>query len=301
MTEPDVITGARPYGEGEPVDVLVARRRGRRDRGRASRRRRARPSTPTGSSCCPASSTCTPTCASPAARSPRRSPPARPPPRSAASPRCSRCPTPTRWPTPPSSSSTCAAAAREVGLVDVHPVGAVTVGLRGRADGRARHDGPLARAGCGCSPTTAGACTTRSIMRRALEYASALDAVDRPARRGPPAHRGRAGARGRRRVAARAGRAGPPTAEETIVARDCALAREAGARLHVCHVSRRAHGRRAAGGQGGRRAGHRRGHAAPPAAHRRARCPATTRCTRSTRRCAPAPTPRRCAPRSPRA
>jgi dihydroorotase len=29
----------------------------------------------------------------------------------------------------------------------------------------------------------------------------------------------------------------PATAEETVVARDCALAREAGAALHVCHVS----------------------------------------------------------------
>ena len=39
-------------------------------------------------------------------------------------------------------------------------------------------------------------------------------------------------------MASRLGLAGwPATAEETIVARDCALAREAGARLHVCHVS----------------------------------------------------------------
>jgi dihydroorotase len=39
-------------------------------------------------------------------------------------------------------------------------------------------------------------------------------------------------------VASRLGLAGwPATAEETIVARDCALAREAGAALHVCHVS----------------------------------------------------------------
>ena len=37
---------------------------------------------------------------------------------------------------------------REVGLVDVHPVGAVTAGLRGE---------PLR---CGCSPTTGCACTT---------------------------------------------------------------------------------------------------------------------------------------------
>jgi dihydroorotase len=123
----------------------------------------------------------------------------------------------------------------EVGLVDVHPVGAVTVGLEGvkmaelgtmahsRAqvrmfsdDGRCVHD-PV-------------------IMRRALEYASALDVViaqhaeDHRLTTGAQAHEGV--------VASRLGLAGwPATAEETIVARDCALAREAGAALHVCHVS----------------------------------------------------------------
>jgi len=73
-------------------------------------------------------------------------------------------------------------------------------------------------------------------MRRALEYASSLDAViaqhadDHRLTAGAQAHEGV--------VAAQLGLAGwPATAEETIVARDCALAREAGARLHVCHVS----------------------------------------------------------------
>jgi dihydroorotase len=74
------------------------------------------------------------------------------------------------------------------------------------------------------------------LMRRALEYASSLDAViaqhaeDHRLTAGAQAHEGV--------VAAQLGLAGwPATAEETIVARDCALAREAGARLHVCHVS----------------------------------------------------------------
>jgi dihydroorotase len=134
----------------------------------------------------------------------------------------------------------------EVGLVDVHPVGAVTVGLAGERmaelgtmaasrarvrmfsdDGRCVHD-PL-------------------LMRRALEYASSLDAViaqhaeDHRLTAGAQAHEGA--------VAAQLGLAGwPSTAEETIVARDCALAREAMTRsngrlragastLHVCHVS----------------------------------------------------------------
>ena len=47
----------------------------------------------------------------------------------------------------------------QVGLVDVHPVGAVTVGLEGV---RMAELGTMARGpGCGCSPTTAAACTTR--------------------------------------------------------------------------------------------------------------------------------------------
>jgi dihydroorotase len=74
------------------------------------------------------------------------------------------------------------------------------------------------------------------IMRRALEYASALDVVvaqhaeDHRLTGGAQAHEGA--------VASRLGLTGwPATAEETVVARDCALAREAGAALHVCHVS----------------------------------------------------------------
>ena len=123
----------------------------------------------------------------------------------------------------------------EIGLVDVHPVGAVTVGLGGERmaelatmassrarvrmfsdDGRCVHD-PM-------------------LMRRALEYATSLDAViaqhaeDPRLTEGAQAHEGV--------VAARLGLAGwPAAAEETVVARDCALARDAVARLHVCHVS----------------------------------------------------------------
>lgn len=123
----------------------------------------------------------------------------------------------------------------EVGLVDVHPVGAVTVGLGGEK---------LAELGTMAASRAAvrmfsddGRCVNDPlIMRRALEYASALDVViaqhaeDHRLTGGAQAHEGA--------VAARLALAGwPATAEETIVARDCALAREAGARLHVCHIS----------------------------------------------------------------
>ncbi|TWF81022.1 dihydroorotase [Pseudonocardia hierapolitana] len=123
----------------------------------------------------------------------------------------------------------------EVGLVDVHPVGAVTVGLEGV---KMAELGTMARSRARVRMfSDDGRCVHDPVlMRRALEYASALDVViaqhaeDHRLTVGAQAHEGV--------VASRLGLAGwPATAEETIVARDCALAREAGAALHVCHVS----------------------------------------------------------------
>jgi dihydroorotase len=120
-----------------------------------------------------------------------------------------------------------------VGLVDVHPVGAVTVGLGGT---KMAELGTMARAGVRMFSDDGRCVNDPLIMRRALEYATALDVViaqhaeDHRLTGGAQAHEGV--------VASRLGLAGwPATAEETIVARDCALAREAGAALHVCHVS----------------------------------------------------------------
>ena len=191
------------------------------------------------------------------------------PPRSAGTPRCSRCPTPTRWPTPPSSSSTCTGSGAEVGLVDVHPVGAVTVGSRGE---RMAELGTMAASGpgCGCSPTTARCVSDpvadapgAGVRLRAGRPSIAQHAEDHRLTAGAQAHEGA--------VAARLGLAGwPATAEEAIVARDCALAREAGARLHVCHVSTARTRSRCCGAAKARGGpGQRRGHPAPPAAHRR--------------------------------
>jgi dihydroorotase len=124
---------------------------------------------------------------------------------------------------------------REVGLVDVHPVGAVTVGLAGE---RLAEMGMMAS-----SPARVrmfsddGRCVNDPlVMRRALEYALSLDAIvaqhaeDHRLTSGAQAHEGP--------VAARLGLAGwPAAAEESIVARDALLAAAAGARLHVCHLS----------------------------------------------------------------
>ncbi|MGE0838392.1 dihydroorotase [Pseudonocardia sp.] len=122
----------------------------------------------------------------------------------------------------------------EVGLVDVHPVGAVTVGLKGE---KLAELGTMASASGVRMFSDDGHCVNDPlVMRRALEYASALDVV---IAQHAEDHRLTAGAQANEGVvASRLGLAGwPATAEETIVARDCALAREARARLHVCHVS----------------------------------------------------------------
>jgi dihydroorotase len=124
---------------------------------------------------------------------------------------------------------------REVGLVDVHPVGAVTVGLRGE---RLAELGTMARSQARVRMfSDDGHCVADPlVMRRALEYSTALDALiaqhaEEPRlTAGAQAHDGE--------LAARLGLAGwPAVAEESIVARDCLLARYAGARLHICHVS----------------------------------------------------------------
>lgn len=124
---------------------------------------------------------------------------------------------------------------REVGLVDVHPVGAVTVGLRGE---RLAELGAMAGSAAGVRVfSDDGRCVADPlVMRRALEYSTVLDAVvaqhaeDHRLTEGAQAHEDE--------VAARLGLAGwPAAAEESIIARDCLLAEAAGARLHVCHVS----------------------------------------------------------------
>lgn len=122
---------------------------------------------------------------------------------------------------------------REIGLTDVHPVGAVTVGLQGE---RLAELGGMARSGVTVFSDDGVCVANPLIMRRALEYSTAFGAVvaqhaeDPRLTIGAQAHDGE--------IAGRLGLAGwPAAAEESIVARDCLLARAAGARLHVCHVS----------------------------------------------------------------
>ncbi|HEX8935747.1 MAG TPA: dihydroorotase [Pseudonocardiaceae bacterium] len=124
---------------------------------------------------------------------------------------------------------------REVGLVDVHPIGAVTAGLLGE---RLAELGAMAASAAEVRVfSDDGVCVHNPLlMRRALEYTRGLGCViaqhaeDPRLTAGAQAHEGE--------TAARLGLTGwPAAAEESIVARDCLLARDAGAALHVCHVS----------------------------------------------------------------
>ncbi|MEU7629431.1 dihydroorotase [Nocardia sp. NPDC049220] len=124
---------------------------------------------------------------------------------------------------------------QEVGLVDVYPVGAVTVGLAG---GQLAEMGTMA-AGVGAVRMFSddGHCVDDPLMmRRALEYANSLGVLIAQHAEEPRLTEGAVAHEGP--TAARLGLAGwPRAAEESIVARDALLARDAGARVHICHAS----------------------------------------------------------------
>ncbi|MGY4708603.1 dihydroorotase [Mycolicibacterium sp. CBM1] len=124
---------------------------------------------------------------------------------------------------------------QQVGLVDVHPVGAVTVGLKGKQ---------LTEMGLMASGVAQvklfsddGVCVDDPlVMRRALEYATGLGVLIAQHAEEPRLTVGAVAHEGP--TAARLGLAGwPRAAEESIVARDALLARDAGARVHICHAS----------------------------------------------------------------
>ncbi|AAZ55093.1 dihydroorotase [Thermobifida fusca] len=124
---------------------------------------------------------------------------------------------------------------RDAGYCDVHPVGAVTVGLKGE---RLAELGAMAD-----SPAKVrvfsddGMCVSDAqLMRRALEYVKAFDGVIAQHAQEPRLTEGAQMNEGV--VSDRLGLAGwPAVAEEAIIARDCLLAEHVGSRLHVCHVS----------------------------------------------------------------
>ncbi|MGB3770296.1 MAG: dihydroorotase [Rhodococcus sp. (in: high G+C Gram-positive bacteria)] len=124
---------------------------------------------------------------------------------------------------------------QEVGLVDVHPVGAVTVGLKGTA----LAEMATMNAGIGAVRMFSddGHCVADPLlMRRALEYSAGLGVLVAQHAEEPRLTAGAVAHEGP--TAARLGLAGwPRSAEESIVARDAILARDAKARVHICHAS----------------------------------------------------------------
>jgi dihydroorotase len=128
-----------------------------------------------------------------------------------------------------------AARGREVGLVDVFPVGAVTLGQRGA---ELAELGAMARSAArvDCFSDDGLPIREARLLRLALEYTRAFDAViadhaeDASLTDGAQLHEGE--------VSAMLGLAGwPAAAEEMVVARDLLLAELTGGRLHLCHVS----------------------------------------------------------------
>jgi dihydroorotase len=124
---------------------------------------------------------------------------------------------------------------QEAGLVDVQPVGAVTVGLAGQ---RLAELGAMAASAARVRVfSDDGHCVADPrLMRRALEYVKAFDGVvaqhaEEPGLTvGAQLHEGE--------VSARLGLTGwPAVAEEAIIARDALLAEHVGSRVHICHVS----------------------------------------------------------------
>lgn len=124
---------------------------------------------------------------------------------------------------------------QQVGLVDVHPVGAVTVGLAGRQ----LTEMGLMAAGLAQVKLFSddGVCVHDPlVMRRALEYAAGVGVLIAQHAEEPRLTEGAVAHEGPN--AARLGLAGwPRAAEESIVVRDALLARDAGARVHICHAS----------------------------------------------------------------
>lgn len=121
------------------------------------------------------------------------------------------------------------------GICDVHPVGSITKGLEGKT---LTEFGMMARSDAKVRMfSDDGKCVADpQLMRRALEYAKGMDvllaqhAEEPRLTEGAVAHEGE--------VAAKLGLRGwPRVAEESIVARDALLARDYGNRVHICHAS----------------------------------------------------------------
>lgn len=123
--------------------------------------------------------------------------------------------------------------AKETGFVNVYPIGAVTVGLKGEM---LSPMGELKKAGCVAFSDDGNPVANSMMMRLAMEYAKSFDlpivthAID-PLLQGD-------GVMNEGFESMRLGLPGIPSqAEEIMIARDIYLAQLTGAKLHVAHIS----------------------------------------------------------------
>ncbi len=123
----------------------------------------------------------------------------------------------------------------ETGLVNIRPVGAVTVGLAGK---QLAELGAMAQSAAHVRVfSDDGKCVHDPLlMRRALEYVKAFDGVVAQHAQDPRLTEDAQMNEGV--LSGQLGLAGwPAVAEESIIARDVLLAEHVGSRLHVCHLS----------------------------------------------------------------
>ena len=123
--------------------------------------------------------------------------------------------------------------AREVGLVNVFPVGAVTKGSQGR---ELAEMGQMVEAGAVAFSDDGRPVSNHQIMRRAMEYAKIFDVPILDHCEDPDVTA--RGSMNESRVSTELGlRGANALAEELHVARDLMVARLTGGRVHICHLS----------------------------------------------------------------
>jgi len=140
---------------------------------------------------------------------------------------------------PPTDNAAIVQAVRDLALAagscDVFPIGAITRGLAGEA---LAEMGEMVEAGVRIFSDDGRSVPTARLLRNALQYAKAFPvevvlaehAEDASLVEGGQIHEG-----ARSAALGLAGR--PAEAEEVIVARDLAITRACGGRLHLCHLS----------------------------------------------------------------
>ncbi len=125
------------------------------------------------------------------------------------------------------------ARAQQVGLCDVHPIGAVTKNLDGKELTEMRE---LSRAGCVAFSDDGMPIWHAGVMRKALEYASSFGFM--VIQHAEELNLTRGGAVNEGWVSTQLGVTGMPVeGEDSMIARDIMLARRIDARYHVAHIS----------------------------------------------------------------